>query len=93
MEWDSCPETTEFTLKLKKSDNKYAKFAYTLKEGVPLPYKPDIPGLNCTNLSSKLMIVVLGYNLVFSKQLKPVYEGCVGMIEKDSWVFKGRPQV
>ena len=44
-EWDFCPEETEFVFKVKNENGKNRKIAYTLKEGVPLPYKPALPGL------------------------------------------------
>ena len=44
-EWDVSPESMEFELKIRRSNGKLCKFVYTLKEGVPLPYAPDMPGL------------------------------------------------
>ena len=44
IEWEYCPATTDFILKLK-TDNKTSKLCYTLKEGKPLPYKPNITGI------------------------------------------------
>lgn len=43
--WDYCPKETEFVLKIKVN-NKSQKLQYKLREGVPLPYKPKLPGGN-----------------------------------------------
>ena len=41
VEWEFCPRDIEFQLKIKKDDGKRARFAYTLRQGVSLPYSPD----------------------------------------------------
>ena len=44
-EWDACPETTDFKMKVRNQFGKFATFMYTVKEGIPLPYNPQFAGL------------------------------------------------
>ena len=58
--WDFCPESTIFRIKIIKEDNDIVKFMYNLREGVPLPYNPDIPKISDQ-----------GKKLVFMKDMQP----------------------
>ena len=92
VEWEACPETTDFKLRIKKNDGKSSKLLYTLKEGAPLPYKPVInsyPGLFLLMFSC-IISFVLGLNIFFSKAMKPVFGGRVGWEEKGYWIFEGK---
>ena len=44
-EWEYCPENKEFLMKVRNRKNKLKTMVYTLKEGSPLPYKPNIEGI------------------------------------------------
>ena len=59
VEWEACPATTQFKLKIRKASEKPTKmvYVYNLKEGTPLPYKPSIstaPGWLIMTKSVKL---------------------------------------
>ena len=41
--WDTVPANEDFTFKVKV-DEKWVILGYTLKEGVTLPYHPEIEG-------------------------------------------------
>ena len=80
--WDFCPETTIFRLKIVEEDQNIVKFMYSLKEGVPLPYNPDIPQISKQDKK-----------LVFTKEMKPTINGVEGIEkierEKSFWYFYG----
>ena len=90
IEFDTCPVTKTFLLKVKKENEKFKILQYSLKEGSKLPYRPEITGdfVLCGSLS--LHLYILGYDLMFNKELLPVMNGIVGHKKKDKWIFDGK---
>ena len=95
VQWEACPATTEFKLKMRKAPDKASKmvvYVYTLKEGTPLPYKPSIPTAPGWLIMKKVKLKLCdsGLELVFSKTMKPVLDGRIGWEdEKGYWIFEG----
>ena len=83
--WDFCPESTIFRIKIIKEDNDIVKFMYNLREGVPLPYNPDIPKISDQ-----------GKKLVFMKDMQPTINGVQGVQKTENgkifWYFQGSVQ-
>ena len=65
------------------------------KEGTPLPYKPSIPTAPGWLIMKKVKLKLCdsGLELVFSKTMKPVFDGRIGWEdEKGYWIFEGKPR-
>ena len=89
VQWEACPATTEFKLKMRKAPDKASKmvvYGYTLKPSIP-----TAPGWLIMK-KVKLKLCDSGLELVFSKTMKPVFDGRIGWEdEKGYWIFEGKP--